>query len=75
MTLRSLDPGRALHGVRENLGLKIGLLAGSAILIVVLLLVGLFGSMKIPIISKLSFLQILLLMGILFAAFSMLVIS
>ncbi|MDX1386723.1 MAG: diguanylate cyclase, partial [bacterium] len=48
---------------------------GSAILMVVLLLVGLFGSMKIPIISKLSFLQMLLIMGILFAAFSMLVIS
>jgi diguanylate cyclase (GGDEF)-like protein len=65
---------RIWHIVRENLGLKIGVLTGSTVLLVVLLLVGSFGSLHSPLISKLSLIQILLVMGILIAGFSMLVI-
>lgn len=66
---------RARHLIRENLGFKIGLLSGSAILLVVLLLVLIFGSIHIPLISKLSLIQILLVLGLFMAAISLLVIS
>jgi diguanylate cyclase (GGDEF)-like protein len=66
---------RIWHIVRENLGLKVGVLTGSTILLVVFLLVGSFASLHSPLISKLSLIQILLVMGILIAGFSMLVIS
>jgi diguanylate cyclase (GGDEF)-like protein len=61
--------------VRENLGLKIGVLTGSTIILVVFLLVGSFASLHNPLIDKLSLIQILSVMGILIAGFSMLVIS
>jgi diguanylate cyclase (GGDEF)-like protein len=61
--------------IRENLGLKIGVATGVAILVVVLLLVAAFGSVPVALISKLSMIQILLVMGVFIAAISFLVIS
>lgn len=61
--------------IQENLGLKIGLLTGAAIIIVVLLLTGAFSGIPIPLISKLSLIQILLVVGILMAGISLLVVS
>ncbi len=61
--------------IRENLGLKIGVATSLAIFLIVLLLVGIVASIPVPLISKFSMIQVLLVLAILIAAFSILVIS
>ena len=66
---------RLISVIRENLGLKIGFAAGLAILVIVLILEAFFASVHIPLIDKMSMLQIVLVTGILIALFSVLMIS
>lgn len=75
MSRKGLHISRALQVIRENLGLKIGLLTGVAICLVTLLLEGIFGAVPLPLVNKLSLMQILLILGVLIALVSLLVIS
>jgi len=61
--------------LRENVGLKIGAVTGLVIFLIVLLLVGVVASIPVPLISKFSMIQVLLVLAILIATISVLVIS
>ena len=61
--------------IRENLGLKIGLMTGFAVFLVVVLLMAIFIVVQSPLISKLSVIQVFVILGILLTLFSVLVVS
>jgi len=66
---------KILNTIRENIGLKIGVATAFATFLLVLLLVLFFGAIQVPLISKFSVIQILLVLAILIAAISILVVS
>ena len=63
------------ENLKENLGLKIGFATGIAIFVLVLLLLAFVVSIQGDLISKFTMIQVLLVLAIVIAAFSILVIA
>lgn len=63
------------ENLKENLGLKIGLSTGVAIFVLVLLLLGFIAAIQGDLISKFTMIQVLLVLAIVIATFSILVIA
>ncbi|KAB2843286.1 diguanylate cyclase [bacterium] len=63
------------ENLKENLGLKIGLSTGVAIFVLVLLLLGFVAAIQGDLISKFTMIQVLLVLAIVIATFSILVIA
>ncbi|HCU24012.1 MAG TPA: hypothetical protein DF383_03265 [Deltaproteobacteria bacterium] len=63
------------ESLRENLGLKIGVSTGAVIFIMVLMLLGIVAAVQVPLISKFTMIQVLLVLAVVIAAFSILVIA
>ncbi len=66
---------RIFDEIRENVGLKIGVATALATFLLVIALVIFFGAIQVPLISRFSVIQILLVLAILTAAISILVVS
>ncbi|MCE9624425.1 MAG: HAMP domain-containing protein, partial [Deltaproteobacteria bacterium] len=63
------------ENLKENLGLKIGVLTGAAIFLMLLLLLGIVAAIQVPLISKFTMIQVLLVLAVVIATFSILVIA
>ncbi|MFO1463396.1 MAG: diguanylate cyclase [bacterium] len=67
--------GELRENLKENLGLRIGVVTGVAIFLMVLLLLGIVASIQVNLISKFTMIQVLLVLAIVIATFSILVIA
>jgi len=67
--------GELRENLKENLGLKIGFLTGAAIFLMVLLLLVIVAAIQVDLISKFTMIQVLLVLAIVIATFSVLVIA
>ncbi|HEX5034659.1 MAG TPA: GAF domain-containing protein, partial [bacterium] len=63
------------ENLKENLGLKIGVLTGASIFVVAMLLLGILAMVQVPLISKFTMLQVLFALAVVIAAFSILMIA
>ncbi|HKX12264.1 MAG TPA: diguanylate cyclase [bacterium] len=63
------------ENLKENLGLKIGVVTAASIFVVVMLLLGILAMVQVPLISKFTMLQVLFALAVVIAAFSILMIA